>query len=198
MEQRHSNFTNLLLKGINTFGCLTKEQLCLYTSNYMKTSESKVESSLHHLIKSQLIEADLKLTYACKNKFGYDQASIDKFWVLYEYAKSCNADFDPASLTDNMTTNAYPIDNMFLAPDGKLLRIMTVYSSADISKLAFYEENVRSHKKTKQSIDTIFVITGSEELLTEMFNIDYDYPIRYALVRYNDKKERKIEYFESK
>ena len=80
----------------------------------------------------------------------------------------------------------------------QLLRIMTVYSSADISKLTSYEENVRTHKKTKQSIDTIFVITGSEKLLTEMFNIDYDYPIRYALVRYNDKNERKIEYFESK
>lgn len=175
-----------ILEAISKYGCITAEQAPYFMPESPISRENYHESIINYLVSSRQILRDGNYLCSLKCKFG-NQKITDSIWTMIEIIeKLTTSSYHISELLEESFNGNKPETIGFILNSSKVIRLIPVYSSADITSILFSQEKYYStgHKRGEEaSSDLIYyLVLRDTNLLQEISKLNLTYPYKLAFL----------------
>jgi len=200
---KHIDLNNEVFSVMNTFKCLTEEELEEFFPSDAYT-KSKVKGTVLFLVDTQrrLLYGDGGSNHdiVIESVFRqYSQKMIDATWVFLDMLGKNSPEQDTILAHKKVVTAEYPADLAFIIKN-KLIKLIDLGTKNDLTKVLLAQENFYGRgegmrgKEEESYTDYIF-ITRTMEILDGLEELDITIPHKIAYLEGDIHSRPNIKYF---
>lgn len=175
-----------ILEAISKFGCISIEQAAYFMPQTLVKRENYHEIIINYLVSSKQVIRQDDIICSLNQKYGKPEI-IDSIWAMIEILeKLSTSDLHISELLEESFNGNKPETIGFILNSNKVIRIIPVFSSGDITNILFSQERYYStghNYGDEENSDLIYYfVLRDTKLLQNISKLNLTYPYKIAFL----------------